>query len=294
MTHSIFDVHFDGDRSCYCTKKTLVERVVFSAGRSALMHSSDISAIDCEFHGEAFLWNSENVQLNACRIFCNAFNGLWYSKNIEVNGCLFDAEGMFRRTQNITITKSNFSNAGEILWDCEHIEMRGVDISGASYAFMHSKDIVMTDVRLQGKQAFSGCRNMSLSDAYIESDHALRDARDITIFDSVLNGECIGWNSHNIRLVNCILKGAQPFCHASDIRMDNCRLENGEGCFENTSIHAEITGHVRSIVNPLSGVIRADSIQEVILNEFCLAPDDCQITVNQPGNISSDDYISRF
>jgi hypothetical protein len=47
--------------------------------------------------------------------------------------------------------------------------------------------------------------------------------------------------------------------------MKNCRLLNTTLAFEYSTVEAEITGKIDSVLNPTSGVIHADSIDELII-----------------------------
>lgn len=49
--------------------------------------------------------------------------------------------------------------------------------------------------------------------------------------------------------------------------MKNCRLLNTTLAFEYSTVDVEIKGKVDSVMNPAGGIIRADSIGELILEK---------------------------
>ena len=64
--------------------------------------------------------------------------------------------------------------------------------------------------------------------------------------------------------------------------LENCTF--GDDCdlaFEYSSVQADIRGHIRSVKNPATGRIVADSIGEVIINENIKGPADCVIETRQ-------------
>lgn len=56
-----------------------------------------------------------------------------------------------------------------------------------------------------------------------------------------------------------------------------------EGCdlsFENSEVQAVVSGHIDSIKNPAGGSIRADSVGEIIEDEYQWNPHGCEIVLN--------------
>ena len=61
--------------------------------------------------------------------------------------------------------------------------------------------------------------------------------------------------------------------------MKNCRLINTTLAFEYSTVDAELTGHVDSVLNPLSGRITAGSIGELTMDPEKIDP--AQTTIIQ-------------
>ena len=97
-------------------------------------------------------------------------------------------------------------------------------------------------------------------------------------YDSEINGEYLGWHSKNLRLVNCKISGTQPLCYAHDLMMENCTMaDDCDLAFEYSSVQATINSSIRSVKNPRTGSITAESYGEVILDENIKAPGNCQL-----------------
>ena len=64
--------------------------------------------------------------------------------------------------------------------------------------------------------------------------------------------------------IDCTIESNQGMCYMDNVVMRNCRLVNTDLCFEYCTVDAEITSHVDSVKNPISGRIVAESIGEII------------------------------
>ena len=56
-------------------------------------------------------------------------------------------------------------------------------------------------------------------------------------------------------------------CYISNLVMKNCTLLNTTLAFEYSTVDAEIVGKIDSVMNPSGGTIRADYIDELILQK---------------------------
>lgn len=54
-------------------------------------------------------------------------------------------------------------------------------------------------------------------------------------------------------------------CYIENLVMKNCKLVNTTLAFEYSTVDVEIQGGIDSVINPTSGVIRADSIETLIM-----------------------------
>ena len=61
--------------------------------------------------------------------------------------------------------------------------------------------------------------------------------------------------------------------------MKNCKLINTTLAFEYSSVDADITGEVDSVMNPSSGRICAGAIKELIMEKDKIDPEKTQIIV---------------
>lgn len=61
-------------------------------------------------------------------------------------------------------------------------------------------------------------------------------------------------------------------CYIENLRMVNCKLINTTLAFEYSTVDAQITGSIDSVLNPSGGTIRAEHIGELILEKDKVDP----------------------
>ena len=111
---------------------------------------------------------------------------------------------------------------------------------------------------------------MLSKDAFWNTDH-------VTVYDSFISGEYLGWNAKNLTLVNCTIESLQGMCYIDNLVMKNCKLINTTLAFEFSTVDAEITSNINSVMNPSGGTITADHIEELILEKDKVDPQKTKI-----------------
>ena len=177
---------------------------------------------------------------------------------------MIEAPKNFRRCRGVNLQNVNFPNAAETLWNCEDVTMEHVTAKGDYFA-MNSQNMVLRDFQLVGNYSFDGVKNMEIHNARMLSKDAFWNSENVTVYDSFISGEYLGWNAKNLTLINCTIESLQGMCYIDHLVMKNCKLLNTTLAFEYSTVDAEITGKIDSVMNPSSGVIRADSIDELIV-----------------------------
>lgn len=277
---TIKNEEFGGERPLFESHNLRLENVVIHAGESALKECSNIEAINCRFEGKYPFWHVDKFYIKDCFFTEGARAALWYSKNLIMKDSHVEAPKMFRELDTMEVENVKFPNALETLWHCKNVKLKNVEVDKADYLFMHSENIEIEDYKQDGNYSFQYCKNVVIRNAVIYSKDAFWGTENVTIFDSTIIGEYLGWHSRNLKLVNCRVGGTQALCYAKGLVMENCSMDaDADLCFEYSEVNADIKGHVTSIKNPKTGVIKVDSVGEIILDENIKAPANCEIIV---------------
>lgn len=274
-----------GERPLFALKQARLDNVSISPGpelgESALKHSSQVEAHNCNFSGKYPFWHTSEALIADCKFEEGGRAAIWYAEDLTMRDTLVIAPKMFRQSQRLNILRSQFPHAQETLWDCSDVSLEDVSFEEADYLFMDSHNLDITGMNLKGNYSFQKVSNVVIRNSHIESKDAFWDSEDITVYDSTVIGEYLGWHSRNLKFVNCRIESLQGLCYAENLVLENCTLANSTLCFEYSNVNATINGHVESIFNPTSGSITADSIGEIRFDEHCVNATACKkISVN--------------
>lgn len=260
-----------GERALFGSRNLRIVDTIFDDGESPLKESSDIELEGSMFRWKYPLWYCQNIQARNCTWFDMARAGVWYTKHILVEDAMIEAPKNFRRCRDLTLRRVSFANAAETLWNCEEVTMEHVTAKG-DYFTMNCSDMVVSDLQLYGNYSFDGVKNVEVRNSRLLSKDAFWNSDHVTVYDSFISGEYLGWNAKNLTLVNCTIESLQGMCYIENLVMKNCRLINTTLAFEYSTVDADITGRVDSVINPTSGTIRAESIGELIMQKDRIDP----------------------
>lgn len=267
---------FTGERALFTSVGLDIHNCVFEDGESPLKHSRDIKVTDSAFRWRYPLWYCSDIEMRNCTFSEDVRAGLWYTENLRINKATIESPKNIRRCSNVELQDVRFTNGPETLWFCDHIMMKDIYVKGDYFA-MNSNNIRAEKLRLEGKYSFDGVRNVEISDSKLITKDAFWNSENVTVYNSFISAEYLGWNSKNLTFINCTIESLQGLCYVDNLVMKNCRTLNTTLAFEYSNCDVEIAGHVDSIKNPSSGVIRVGSIGELIMERERVNPDATEI-----------------
>ncbi len=271
------DMTFTGERALYGVNDVYVENSRFCDGESPLKESSDIEVAKSVFAWKYPFWYCKNVKVTDCTWEEMGRAGVWYTDNMLVKDSIIEAPKNFRRCNGLELVNVDFKLAEETLWSCNNIKMTNVSAKG-NYFAMNSSNIEVDGFTLDGNYSFDGCKNVKVSNSKLISKDAFWNAENVTVVNTYISGEYLGWNSKNLTFIDCTIESLQGLCYIDNLVMKNCKLVNTNLAFEYCSdIEAKIDGKVDSVFNPISGVIEADEIEELIVEKDLVDPSKTRI-----------------
>ena len=153
-----------------------------------------------------------------------------------------------------------------------HIDMRECIIE-APKTFRRASDITLKNVDMPfAQESFWNCHDIRLNKVSARGDY-------------------FGMSSENIIIDDLHLTGNYCFDGAKNIEVHNAKLISKDAFWNCENV---IVSHIDSITNPISGVIRAHSIGEIILDETKINPQDTKIMITNPivGDSYQCDYVN--
>ena len=213
------------------------------------------------------------------RAFLTGERALFHAENLHITDTIFDdGESPLKESSHIELEGSMFKWKYP-LWYCNHITVKDCQwFEMARAGVWYTNDISVENALIQAPKNFRRCRGLKLDNVYFAKD-AFWNSENVTVYDSFISGEYLGWNAKNLTLVNCTIESLQGLCYIDNLVMKNCKLINTTLAFEYSSVDADITGEVDSVMNPSSGRISAEAIKELIMEKDKIDPEKTQIIV---------------
>ncbi len=263
--------YYVGERPLFGERDLVLEDTIFTDGESPLKESADIKLYGCMFKWKYPLWYSKNIYAKNCVWFEMARAGVWYTDNVTVEDCQIEAPKNFRRCRGVRLKNVSLPNAAETLWSCRDVTLEQATVKG-DYLAMNSEDMKIDGLTLYGNYPFDGAKNVEIRNSRLISKDAFWNSENVTVRDSFISGEYLGWNAKNLTLINCTVESLQGLCYIDNLIMKNCKLINTTLAFEYSTVEADITGGIDSVLNPSGGRITADSIGELIVEKDKVDP----------------------
>ena len=273
---------YSGERPLFGSRGLKIYDTIFDEGESPLKESRDIELYGSMFRWKYPLWYTKNITAKNCTWFKMARAGVWYTENVTVEDCAIEAPKNFRRCRDLTLRRVSFPDAAETLWDCHGVTLDTVMANGDYFA-MNCSDMTISGLTLYGNYSFDGVRNVTIENSHLLSKDAFWNSDNVTVRNCFISGEYLGWNARNLTLIDCTIESLQGMCYIDNLVMKNCKLINTTLAFEYSTIDAEITGKIDSVINPASGTIRADRIDELIIEPDRVDPSKTTIICRADG-----------
>lgn len=255
-----------GERALFHGQDLAIYHTTFADGESPLKESRNIYLEGSLFQWKYPLWYSRDIRLKDCTLFEMARAGIWYTHNLEMENTLVEAPKNFRRATGLRLRQVSFPNAAETLWSCQDVTMEHVTARGDYFA-MNSSDMKISDFELVGNYSFDGVKNVEIDRARMISKDAFWNSENVTVRNAFISGEYLGWNGKNLTLIDCTIESLQGMCYIDNLVMKNCKLLNTTLAFEYSTVDAQISNRVDSVMNPSGGTIRAKEIKTLIMEK---------------------------
>ena len=162
--------------------------------------------------------------------------------------------------------------------NCDGVELVNVSARG-DYFGLDTNNVRAKGLKLFGNYCFDGSRNVVIEDSQLLSKDSFWNTENVTVRNTFITGEYLGWNAKDLTLENCKIESLQGLCYIDNLVLRNCRLVNTTLAFEYSTVDAQISGKVDSVLNPKGGIIRADHIDELIIEKDKVDPSATKIIV---------------
>lgn len=256
---------YDEERALYNLKNTEVRNCIFAGeqdGESVLKESRNIVVDNCKFSLRYPIWHAQKYKLMNSDLDEKTRASLWYSNDGQIKSTIINGVKALRECNNTVIEDCKI-NSPEFGWKTNNTTIKNTELI-SEYVFLDSKNIELDNVKFTGKYSFQYVENLEISNSVLDTKDAFWHAKNVTVKDSIIKGEYLAWFSEGLTLINCKIIGTQPLCYCKNLKLINCETEGCDLSFEYSEVDADIKGNIMSIKNPKSGIIKVDSVGEII------------------------------
>ncbi len=264
----IEDRTFDEERALYGSSQVEAVRCRFDGpadGESAFKESSDIIARDCYFNLRYPFWHDTNLLIDNCEMTSLCRAALWYSHYIDIRDTKMHGIKALRECSDVKISGCDIVSP-EFGWSVSRVKMTDTSCE-SEYFMMRSDNLKFDRMKLKGKYSFQYISDSVFTNCEFDTKDAFWHARNVLVKDSIVKGEYLAWYCENVTFENCTIIGTQPLCYCKGLKLIGCRMEGCDLSFEKSDVEADIRSSVDSIKNPASGVIRVQSVGEIIRDD---------------------------
>ncbi len=259
---------FDEERALYGSRDVILKNCAFDGeadGESALKESRNIIAENLFCNLRYPFWHDDNLKITDTEMteLCRA--ALWYSSDIEIERSRLHGIKALRECRNVRLCDCDIISP-EFGWSVTDLEMVGCTVE-SEYFMMRSENLRFSNLKMSGKYSFQYINNAVFENCTLDTKDAFWHARNVTVKNSVVKGEYLGWYSENVTFDHCKIIGTQPLCYCKGLKLIDCEMTDTDLCFEKSEVEARIITPVISVKNPLSGIIYAPKIGEIIRDD---------------------------
>lgn len=258
--------HFTEERALFAKTDLRIADCAFDTGESPLKEGRNLTVVTSTFDYKYPFWYCENVSISDSTLKAGARAGIWYTSHITMADTDVLAPKNFRRCRDVTLRNVNFPDARETFWNCRDVELADVTVTGDYFA-MGCENVVACNLTLNGNYGFDGVKNLTIRNSTLHTKDAFWNCEDVTVYDSKIVGEYLGWNTKNLTLIGCEIESLQGMCYIENLVMKDCVCTNTNLAFEYSTVDAELTGSIKSVLNPTAGKIVCGEIGELIYEE---------------------------
>ena len=260
---------YDAERALYGISGAEIIDCSFDGpadGESALKETSDITVERCYFNLRYPFWHTKGAVIREITMTEGCRAALWYDENITMENCRINGIKALRECHGKIFLNRCDIHSPEFSWRCSDLKMNDCTLE-SEYPFFECRDMEVNRLTMTGKYSFQYVEKSMIRNSELNTKDAFWHSKNVTVEDSVIRGEYLGWYSENLKLVRCKIIGTQPLCYCKGLILEDCIMEQTDLSFENSEVHATVSGQIESIKNPACGEIYADGIGELILEE---------------------------
>lgn len=195
------------------------------SGERPLFASHDLQLDNVVFHaGESALKECGNIIADHC-----CFEGkypFWHVDGFKVRNCLFTpgARAALWYSRNLVMTDTRVQ-APKMFREMEGVELENVQIPDAQETLWHCRNVRLKNVQVDhADYLFMHSENILIEDYTQNGNYSFQYCKNVEIRRAVINSKDAFWNSENVTVYDSQVNGEYLGWHSRNLRLVNCKI----------------------------------------------------------------------
>lgn len=195
------------------------------AGERPLFATHNLKLDNVTIHaGESALKECSNIEADNCR-----FEGkypFWHNDGFVVRNCLFTdgARAALWYSRNLEMTDTRIE-APKMFREMDGIKLTNVQIPDAQETLWHCHNVELNQVEADhGDYIFMHGSDIKISHFKLNGNYSFQYCKNVEIHDSVLNTKDAFWNTENVTVYDSVINGEYLGWHSHHLRLVNCHI----------------------------------------------------------------------
>ena len=194
-------------------------------GERPLFATHDLQLNDVTIHaGESALKECTNIIAVDCR-----FEGkypFWHVDGFAVRNCLFTegARAALWYSKNLVMTDTRVE-APKMFREMDGIRLENVQIPNAQETLWHCSNVELKNVQVDNADyLFMHSENIRIEDYSQNGNYSFQYCKNVEIRNAVIHSKDAFWNTENVTVYNTELDGEFLGWHSKNLRLVNCKI----------------------------------------------------------------------
>jgi hypothetical protein len=194
-------------------------------GERALFATHSLSLYKVTFHpGESALKCCSNIDAVDC-----LFEGkypFWHVDNFRCDNCHFQpgARAALWYSRNLLMTNCRV-DAPKMFREMQNLKLENVQIPDAKETLWGCKNIMLRDVTVSNADyIFFHCENIDIDRYHQDGNYSFQYCKNVVIRNAVLNSRDALWETENVTVYDSELNGEFLAWHSKNLRLVRCKI----------------------------------------------------------------------
>ncbi len=194
-------------------------------GERPLFASHDLQLENVTIHaGESALKECSNIEATNCR-----FEGkypFWHVDGFKVKNCLFTegARAALWYSRNLVMTDTRVE-APKMFREMDGIRLQNVQIPDAQETLWFCRNVELNNVEVaHADYLFIHSENIRIENYKQQGNYSFQYCKNVEIRNAVIDSKDAFWNTENVTVYDSVLSGEYLGWHSRNLRLVNCKI----------------------------------------------------------------------